>query len=121
MTKLPSPPPISDNEIAVLGRVCSRALTWPQKQGDPVCGKEPFLHVVWDDDMANGFVCVEHATELDAQGWIPVDQHEVGADCGMPGALWSFKDKRCYVPEANEESELVAEAVHLLPAGFAEL
>ncbi len=99
--KPPNPPPLGDHDVAAQGRVCCRDLDWPNAK---LCGKEPFLHVLWDDEMENGFVCTDHVAELDRKNWIPVDQHEVGPDCGMPGAFWSFDEKRCYVPDQGDEA-----------------
>lgn len=93
-------------------RICTRALTWPQKQGDPVCQKPPFLHVAWSidpDGIEGGFVCTEHAAELTAKNWIPAQVHELGSECGMPNAVWDIEQNRCYVEEdgAEVERELV--------------
>lgn len=90
----PNPPPLGG---LVAERQCARDLDWPNGK---VCGKTPFLHVIWSwdpDGGAAGFVCVEHTAELERKGWIPAAQHEVGADCGMPGALWY--DDTCRVPD----------------------
>lgn len=111
--KPPNPPPLSDNHS--LERRCSRALTWPQKPGDPTCQEEAFLHVLWTTDMDAGFVCVRHSKELTEKNWIPVQAHEMGDDCGMPGSLWSFDENRCYVPDEPVEA-VVTKAVGV-PAG----
>lgn len=110
--KPPNPPPLSENEAPV--RVCSRALTWPQKQGDPACGKPAFLHVAWiidDDGIDAGFVCEEHAAELDERGWIPVQAHELGDDCGMPGAVWNLTENRCCYEEEGSGAEAPVMAI----------
>lgn len=59
--------------------------------------------------MENGFVCTAHAGELTRKNWIPVQQHEVGPDCGMPGSLWHLEENR-FVPDEPVE-EFVTEAV----------
>lgn len=108
--KPPSPPPLSLNVAP--NWTCSRALTWPNEPGDPICEKEPFLHCLWDPDtMENGLVCTEHARELDEKGWIPYQAHEVGEAC-IPGAIWSFERNVCYFPDEPTEEETVA-AEHL--------
>lgn len=107
--KPPSPPPLSDK--IVVERQCSRDTDWPNGKA---CGREPFLHCCWsvDEDGCNaGFVCTAHTAELDAKGWTPVQQHEMGGDCGMPGAVWDFAQNRCVVPA--EPSAGVVTETHL--------
>lgn len=101
-----SAPPFFDRIVPE--RACSRAIT---TDGDP-CGAEAFLHIAWCDTpegIESGYVCTEHAR--DAERWpalvhngIP-QVHEIGPDCGMPGAQWFLDENVCRVPD---EPELVA-------------
>jgi hypothetical protein len=99
----PSPPPLSGKFLPA--RICSRDMDWPNGKA---CGREPFLHCAWSVDAEGceaGFVCEEHAAELTHKDWIPVQQHEMASECGMPGAVWDFDENRCYLPE--EEAVVV--------------
>lgn len=77
----------------------------PRTPGDQTCGYKPTTaseycgvpaawHVMWDGDLDNSFTCDVHM-ELIQRRWMYDDRHPVVADCGMPGALWKYNDKRC--------------------------
>lgn len=98
-------------------RACSRAV---DIDGRP-CGKEPFLHVIWRDTpegLEGGWVCVDHASELETR-WKPLQVHEPGPDCGMPGALWFMDENICRCPD--EDTPVLVEAVGLVFAAGTEL
>jgi hypothetical protein len=85
-------------------RACSRAV---DALGHP-CGKEAFLHVAWHDTpegIEGGWVCVDHAKDLHA--WSPLQVHEPGPDCGMPGSLWFPDENICRCPEVEGDVEAV--------------
>lgn len=85
-------------------RVCTRDIAWPT---GVLCGSEAFLHVDWGESW--GFVCERHTRELTAKGWRPQLQHEMGDECGMPGAIWDYDENRCRVPD--DEPERITESV----------
>jgi hypothetical protein len=98
-------PPFFDRTVPE--RACSRAIN---TAGDP-CGGEAFLHVAWADTpegVEAGWVCTLHASELSTH-WPPLQTHEPGPDCGMPGALWFFEENVCRCPDPEPESTAVAE------------
>ena len=95
-------PPFFD--LYVPERACSRAIS---NDGRP-CGRDPFLHVAWQDTpegIEAGWVCSHHARELDR--WKPLQTHEPGPDCGMPGALWFTDENVCRVPDEGVGEETV--------------
>ena len=95
----------------------------PRTPGDQTCGYKPATasdycgvratwHVMWDGELDNSFTCDEHM-ELIQRRWMYEDRHPVVADCGMPGALWKYKDKRCEFPTTGPTS--AANAVEEVP------
>lgn len=64
------------------------------------CGQRATWHVMWDGDLDNSFTCDEHMG-LIKRRWMYDDRHPVVADCGMPGALWLYKDNRCEFPRTD--------------------
>lgn len=72
------------------------------------CGAMPVMHVLWDaETMENGVVCEEHVKELGAR-WAFVQAHDLGPDCGMPGANWHFEENTCRCEDSLEaEAALV--------------
>lgn len=77
------------------GQACAYSPT----PGSGYCGRPATWHVMWDGAMDNSFTCDEHM-DLIQQRWVFDDRHPVVADCGMPGALWSYKDGHCFVPDS---------------------
>lgn len=69
----------------------------PTGREEDYCNKPGTWHVMWDGDLDNSFTCDEHM-ELIKRRWMYDDRHPVVADCGMPGALWKYNDKRCEFP-----------------------
>ena len=97
-------PPIGGEVVE--RRVCTRDMDWPNGR---ICGDDAFLHVDWGESW--GFTCIRHTAELSAKGWVPQQQHELGPDCGMPGAVWDEAENRCYVPEDEEPAIVSVDAV----------
>ncbi|MCX4450694.1 hypothetical protein [Streptomyces sp. NBC_01789] len=64
------------------------------------CNKPGTWHVMWDGDLEHSFTCDQHM-ELILQRWMFDDRHPAVGDCGMPGALWEYKGKRCAFPAAQ--------------------
>lgn len=89
----PLHPPLLGPAIA---RTCTRWLA------GRACGEPAVRHVIWDDEMENGFVCDHHLAELGAV-WSFCWAHEVGPDCAMPGSLFVIEENVCRCPD-----ELVA-------------
>ncbi|WP_405676756.1 hypothetical protein OG292_19175 [Streptomyces sp. NBC_01511] len=78
------------------------------------CGKPATWHVMWDrDPHDNSLTCDEHMT-LIQQRWVYDDRHPVVADCTMPGALWSYPEKRCEFP-TDEPALTVARQINGTP------
>ncbi|MEU4165589.1 hypothetical protein AB0F46_01725 [Streptomyces sp. NPDC026665] len=65
------------------------------------CGRAATWHVMWDSLLDNSLTCDEHM-ELIQRSWVYDDRHPVVADCAMPGALWSYPDKRCEFPQPDD-------------------
>lgn len=65
------------------------------------CRAPATWHVMWDGDLDVSFTCDEHMDLILAR-WVFDDRHPVVADCGMPGALWSYKHRHCYVPDTGD-------------------
>lgn len=78
------------------------------------CNKAATWHVMWDGEFDNSFTCDEHM-DLIQRRWMYDDRHPVVADCGMPGAMWKYNDKRCEFP--SETRGAAAGAVGLPVAG----
>ncbi len=87
-------PPIGDPLPDTLLRRCSYDRTL---NGSEVCGRRAVSHADWnttlpfdDPNSASGFSCLKHHAEAEVKGWLspPAAWHLVGADCGMPGAMW---------------------------------
>jgi hypothetical protein len=93
----PRKPPILDYAIA---RNCTRWL------GDHPCGQPAVRHVIWDEEMENGFVCDEHLPELGVV-WTFFAAHEVGPDCAMPGSLFFIEENACRCPDELEPAAAV--------------
>jgi hypothetical protein len=73
------------------GRACTRWL------GDRDCGKPPVAHVIWDEEMENGLVCVEHLAEV-GRVWSFWRIHPIGPDCIMPGSEYFVEENVCRCP-----------------------
>lgn len=76
------------------GQACGYSPT----PGSGYCEQPATWHVMWDGHLDNSFTCDKHM-ELIQQRWVYDDRHPVVADCGMPGALWMYKQQRCRFPE----------------------
>jgi hypothetical protein len=88
-------PPLFGPAIA---RTCTRWL------GDHDCGKDAVFHVIWDEEMENGFTCSDHLDELGTV-WAFVAAHKVGSDCAMPGALFFPDENVCRCEGELEPAE----------------
>ncbi len=97
----PRHPPILDYAIA---RNCTRWL------GDHNCGASAVRHVIWDEEMENGFVCEEHLSEIGVL-WTCFAMHDVGPDCAMPGSQFFFEENVCRCPDQLEPADEVEAAV----------
>ncbi len=87
-------PPLSPS--GVLERVCGRIID----AAGTICGRPPMIHLAWEDTpegIVHGFACGRHALELIKDGHRVPGAHKLGADCGMPGSLWS--DEFCRVDD----------------------
>jgi hypothetical protein len=73
------------------------------------CGAEPFLHVIWTDDLENGLVCTGHAAELDSL-WSFFAVHEVGDACGVPGSVFDETANVCRLPDDGDAGVVEVEA-----------
>lgn len=90
----PRKPPILGYAIA---RNCTRSLR------GHICGKPAVRHVIWDEEMENGFVCEEHLSEL-GTAWTFYAAHEVGSDCAMPGSCFFIEENVCRCPDTLDSS-----------------
>ena len=77
------PPPLGDYYIDP-DRTCMRLVGFDADGRERLCGKPSVLHVDWGD--ACGFVCEEHRGDLER--WSYRAAHDLGGNCGMPGAAW---------------------------------
>jgi len=78
-----APPPLGDIYFDP-DRTCTRLVGFDDTGKERLCGQPGAIHVDWGD--ACGFVCEEH--RMDLLRWSYAAAHELGGDCGMPGALW---------------------------------
>jgi len=69
----------------------------PTGRHQDYCHQPATWHVMWDGDLDNSLTCDQHM-DLIQRRWMYDDRHPVVADCGMPGALWLYKLKRCEFP-----------------------
>jgi len=92
--------PVGHHVIRPRGhRACAHTLTGSVADD---CGKDATWHIAWDGALNNSLSCDEHMT-LAQRSWVYDDRHPVGADCNMPGALWSYRDGCCYVPPSGAQ------------------
>lgn len=87
------------------GQACAYSPT----PGTGYCGTPAAWHVMWDGALDNSLTCDEHMALVERR-WVFDDRHRVVADCGMPGALWLYKAKRCEFPDAPTLAAAVAVA-----------
>lgn len=81
-----------------------------QSPADPRCPNRATLHVLFRDreyGVIAVAACVEH--EHIARGVGPVlCEHELGSDCGMPGAVWLAPPENRCVLEASDVQLVLA-------------
>lgn len=91
-------PPLGGEQIE---RICARELGTNADGSEIICGSEPVAHVFWDEErLDNAFACEEHWREIQDvfSCW---RAHGIGADCGMPGALFFPDENVCRYDEAG--------------------
>lgn len=71
---------------------------------DGPCGKPATLHVLWDTDLNNGPVCLDHEHEALTR-WTPIDSHPYGPACARSGdgAAWDKARGECVIPTVGFE------------------
>ena len=62
------------------------------------CPAEATWHIIWNLDLETGMACGPHMDLVRAR-YMFVDSHAIEPDCGMPGTLWDFDNKRCVYPD----------------------
>jgi hypothetical protein len=95
------------------GQTCGYS---PTRVEADYCGRPATWHVMWDRALDNSFTCDEHMRLVEAR-WVFDDRHRVVADCGMPGALWWYRDGCCRVPGSAVEGAAAAAVEHLVGSG----
>lgn len=91
-------------------RICHR-YTGAREDGSWIpCGSPAAIHVLWTPDYRHSFICAAHRYEAITR-WRWHRYHELGACCGMPGALYFPAENVCRyaggLPVHEEERELV--------------
>lgn len=71
------------------------------------CNKPATWHVMWDSELDNSGACDEHMKLIESR-WVFDDRHRRGADCNMPGSLWSYRNGCCYVPTDDATASTAA-------------
>ncbi len=64
--------------------------------GDGVCGNDAVIHVLWPSGKY-AFTCAQH--EGPTRRFDTDQIHNVGSDCGMPGAKWNREKNICVVDD----------------------
>ncbi len=95
MSDKPLPPLGPDGEEE---RICHRFSGHRPDGSWIACGKPAVAHIFWtEENLENGYACAEHRDEAVAC-WSMWRMHKLGADCGMPGALFYPDENVCQVP-----------------------
>lgn len=102
-----------------LGRIltaCDQRCGFSSEDADATtCGKPATWHICWGADMDCGLTCEPHMEV--ARTFAYLDRHQIGPDCDMPGAGWSFDEKRCTVEGVEHESHRSAALTLPLASG----
>lgn len=64
------------------------------------CPADATWHILWTTQLDNGFACDPHMAVAREQ-FVFVDSHQVGPDCGTPGRVWHYTQKRCLRPDES--------------------
>jgi hypothetical protein len=88
---------------------------------DPWCSAEATRHFMWLDDASCAMACDEHAQWIRNHSAVDADEHAMGPECGMPGAIWQFgfeegEESWCIFPAVDDASLLTEEPVPALAA-----
>jgi hypothetical protein len=102
VTVTPPLGPVEDGIVIASTGTCGRAIGGWGK----LCGAPAKWHIIWDLDTENGLACDEHADEARSL-WCPIQVHERGPDCAMPGSMWIEEERRC-VTEGTEHGDLTS-------------
>jgi hypothetical protein len=74
------------------------------------CGAPATWHIMWNVDAEVSFACDPHMDKA-RRRFVFVDSHQLGPDCGMPGALWDLNEKRCVYQDESGAAVLAKEAL----------
>lgn len=62
------------------------------------CGEPATWHIMWNVEAEVSFACDPHMNQA-RHRFVFADSHQLGPDCGMPGALWDLHNQRCIYPD----------------------
>jgi hypothetical protein len=62
------------------------------------CGTPATWHIMWNVEAEVSFACDPHM-DVARRRFVFVGSHQLGPDCGMPGALWDLDGNRCVYPD----------------------
>ena len=80
-------------------RICHRFTGFRPDGSWIPCGLPAVAHVFWtEENLENGYACAEHRDEIGLR-WSYWRMHGLGADCGMPGALFYPDENVCRCEE----------------------
>ena len=76
------------------------------------CDTPATWHIMWNVEAEVSFACDPHMDQARSR-FAFVDSHQLGSDCGIPGALWDLDNQRCLYPDeadaaSQAELQLVA-------------
>jgi len=66
---------------------CTRITQGPVETPTGFCLRDAVLHVFWDAELENGFVCADHLDDLER--WVPYSAHTSEVPpCGVTGSTF---------------------------------
>ena len=93
---------MSTDPFAPLGRFIDdpdRTCTYsPGNTPSADCGTPATWHIMWNVEAEVSFACDPHMSAA-RRRFVFVGAHQLGPDCGMPGALWDLDQNRCLYPD----------------------
>ncbi len=92
---------------------CTRITKGPVETPTGFCLQDAVLHVFWDTELENGFVCSDHISDIER--WTPYSTHASQVPpCGLTDSTFHFVNMEdgtveswCALDDSNAESTLV--------------
>lgn len=90
-------------------RTCNCVMRFDKEGGEIHCPKAAVFHIAWNWNSPPdcSFACLEHQALAGLYEFFQI--HRVGADCGMPGAVWDGDENKCVYPDGFPVKERAEE------------